>query len=132
MVRQFQQNTDKANQTGFAIPAPIKVGATVTAYNKKFLILHRGTVLFYDPSSARYLVQFERKELGTEFVSDTEVASHGVPEILIPPAASILTGALNETAITHYAKIGRYPYGTSFGPLSGKFKIFVLLFYFVL
>ena len=126
MVRELQQNPDQTNHTGYAIPAPIKVGATVTAFNKKYLILHRGTVLFYDAYSSRYLIQFERKELGTEFVSDTQVSSHGVPEILMPPAPSILTGAPEETALSNYIRVGELPYGTSFGPLSGTWIEFFL------
>lgn len=120
MVRDLQQKPDETNHTGYAIPAPIRVGATVTAYNKKFLILHRGVILHHEPSNGttngNYLVQFERKELGHEMCSDTEVASHGVPDILMPAAQSRLSGTLHD-----YARLsddGSLPYGTSFGPLS--------------
>ena len=122
MVRNLQAQPDMANTTGFAIPAPIRVGATVTAYNKKFLILHRGVVLYHDVHSAKYLVQFERRELGYEFCSDTEVASHGVPDILLPAAPSRLSDSpYPEVNGSTAAEEGGLPYGTSFGPLSGEF-----------
>jgi hypothetical protein len=120
IVRELHRNPDQTNHTGYEIPAPIRVGSTVTAYNKKFLILHRGVVLFHDIYAAQYLIQFERKEAGFEFCSDTEVASHGVPEMLMPPSPSILTGSPTGYDILNSPDIGALPYGTSFGPLSGK------------
>jgi len=116
IVRDLQQNPDSTNYTGFDIPAPISVGTTVTAYNKRFLILHRGKVLFHDVASARYLVQFERKELGFELCSDTEIARHGAPDILLPAAPSKITGASYQTGNDTFAKVGLPAYGSSAGP----------------
>ena len=129
LVRHLQQHPDETNHTGYEIPAPIRVGATVSAYNKRFLILHRGVVLFHDVASARYLVQFERKSLGFELCSDTEVASHGVPNTIMPAAPGKLTGAPHEGAIGGLAGVGALPYGTSFGPLTGKFCLAHVWFY---
>lgn len=120
MVRDLQRKPDETNHTGYAIPAPIRVGATVTAFNKRFLILHRGVILHHEPSNGaangNYLVQFERKELGYEMCTDTEVASHGVPDILMPAAQSRLSGTPHD--YSKYSDNGSLPYGTSFGPLS--------------
>lgn len=65
----------------FEVPRAIEVGTVVTAFCKKYHILHRGMVLDYDFSRRMYLIQFERKELGFEFCPDVEVASHGVPQL---------------------------------------------------
>jgi len=119
MVRDLQRNPDKTNDTEYTIPAQIKVGATVTAYSTKFLVLHRGIVLFHDVFAGRYLVQFERKELGFEFCRDTEVATHGVPDILMSPSRTKLTGSPLDGGIDDCIRIGTEPYGTSFGPECG-------------
>jgi len=78
--------------------------------------LHRGKVLFHDVASARYLVQFERKELGFELCSDTEIARHGAPDILLPAAPSKITGASYQTGNDTFAKVGLPAYGSSAGP----------------
>jgi DIRP len=120
IVRQLQRNPDEANRTGYAIPAPIRVGATVTAYNKRFLILHRGVVLFHDAVNARFLVQFERSELGFQFCSDTEVASHGVPNVLMPPATRQLCPSPYKASTGSFLETGEMPYGTSHRPIPGN------------
>ena len=68
----------------FEVLAAPKVGTTVTAYHKRARLIHRGTILAYNQMTGIYLIQFERKELGWDWVRDIEVATHGVPEILLP------------------------------------------------
>ncbi|CAB9499310.1 PHD and ring finger domains 1 [Seminavis robusta] len=116
-IRHLQRNPDADNNTGYDIPAPIRVGATVTAYNKRFLVLHRGTVLFHDVHTARYLIQFERPELGCQFCSDTEVASHGVPRVLTPAVPRHLCGSYYKAKAGNFVETGAMPYGTSYASL---------------
>jgi hypothetical protein len=118
IVRQLQRCPDHPNPLGYGVPGPIRAGTTVTAYNKRLRILHRGVVLFHDRNAHGYLVQFERKELGFEFCPDTEVASHGVPEILVPPARHHLHGALRLDK--HVSDVGTLQYGTRRGPRGGE------------
>eukprot|EP00978_Attheya_sp_CCMP212_P046997 scaffold421184_cov56-Attheya_sp.AAC.2 len=93
-VRKIQNLYDpESARFGYEVPAIIRIGATVTAFNKKAKILHRGIVLAYDARRYGYLVQFERNELGYEFCPDTDVASHGVPEILVPATEFALDGS---------------------------------------
>jgi hypothetical protein len=80
----FQRNVGLASRLYFPydVPAPIRVGNIVAAYDRKYRVIHRGVVLSYDERRARYLVQFERKELWHDFCPDSEVASHGIPDLL--------------------------------------------------
>lgn len=75
IVRQVQRNPGSSHRLGFDVPASIRPGTKVTAYNKRCGVLNRGTVLFHDPAKKGYVIQFERKELGHEFCPDTEVAT---------------------------------------------------------
>lgn len=94
VVRKIQfYNAPRHKDMKFEVPAAIKVGMTVTAFNRRYRILHRGMVLAYDIPRNLYLVQFERKELGFEFCEDTEVASHGVPELLENSSELALDGS---------------------------------------
>lgn len=104
---------------GYDVPAAIPVGATVTAFNKTARLLHRGLVLGKETGKGfcRYRVQFERKELGWEFCSDTEVASHGPPQIILPAYEKTLDG----TTLNVDTLPGKFPYGTAYGPLIGRF-----------
>jgi len=97
---------------------PIKVGATVTAYNRRAKILHRGTVLTRKDNY--YLVQFERKDLGCEYCSDIDVASHGIPEILKPACDIAIGMPTSKTQTNTPGRYGSLPYGTSYGSLVGK------------
>jgi len=45
-------------------------------------MIQRGVVLSRDDIGARYLVLFENADFGYEFCPDTEVATHGGPEML--------------------------------------------------
>lgn len=60
MVRHFRKYPEKAKDISFDIPSPIRVGGTVTAFNKKFLTLHRGIVLFHDVAGCQYLIQVSK------------------------------------------------------------------------
>ena len=119
IFRQMQRNPNQSNPLNCDIPAPIRVGTTVTAYNKRLRILHRGIVLFHDVRAHGYLVQFERKELGYEFCPDAEVASHGVPEVLVAANDSWLNGT-SRMGNVRISEIGTMTYGTSRTTTSGK------------
>ena len=100
---------------GYEVYSAIKIGHVVTAYTRRFRILQRGTVLTYDANRKMYLIQFERTEVGFEFVLDIDVASHGLPELLYE-ASEV---ALDETLIGGFADknngIGSMLYGTLYG-----------------
>mmetsp|Transcript_30124 Transcript_30124/g.69520 ORF Transcript_30124/g.69520 Transcript_30124/m.69520 type:complete len:383 (+) Transcript_30124:3-1151(+) len=100
----------------FEVPVAIKVGTTVTAFNRKYRVIHRGIVLAYDLNRCMYLVQFERKELGFEFCPDTEVASHGVPELLEQPAEVALDGSTMGGFSDPSGEPGSLLYGTCYFP----------------
>ena len=117
----MQRNPNQPNPLGCDIPPPIRVGTTVTAYNKRLRILHRGIVLFHDVRAHGYLIQFERKELGYEFCPDTEVASHGVPDVLVAANESPLHGT-SRTGNIDMSEVGMMTYGTSRTPTSGKYR----------
>jgi len=112
-VRTFQRNPDLTTQLDFEydVPVPIQVGTTVTAYSRTYRILQRGTVLSYDERNARYLIQFEVRQFGHEFCPDSEVASHGPPQLLIAARERTLDGGT-------YLNMPR-PRGTSFD-VAGK------------
>lgn len=74
MVRKLQQSRDSSQSVIFPVPPIYKPGASVTAYNKRYQIVHEGTVLFYSRGDDGYFVQFKSEELGCEFCPDTEVA----------------------------------------------------------
>eukprot|EP00957_Ditylum_brightwellii_P185455 14120987-Ditylum_brightwellii.AAC.1 len=74
-------------------------------------------VLTRDIAKQGYLVQFERKTFGCEFCPDTEVASHSVPEIIIPPPEIALDGSSVEVFVDPRMGPGALPYGTTYGPL---------------
>jgi len=123
LVRKIQNDLaseELKNDFSYEVLAPIKAGATVTAYNSRAKILHRGTVLTHKHDT--YLVQFERKDLGCEYCPDIEVASHGIPEIL-KPACDITIGIpVIESQNNTPGRYGSLPYGTSYGPLIGDGK----------
>ena len=100
---------------GYEVYSAVKIGHIVTAYTRRFRILQRGTVLTYDANRKMYLIQFERTEVGFEFVLDIDVASHGLPELLYE-ASEV---ALDETLIGGFADknngIGSMLYGTLYG-----------------
>jgi hypothetical protein len=119
-ARQLQRNPDQPNCLGFDVPAIIEVGATVTASSKRYGIVHRATVLFHDPRAHTYLVQFEKKELGCEICVDTDVARHGVPEILHPDSKTA-EGRFSFSDIpTHLSGVGTLAYGAKRFPITGK------------
>lgn len=118
-ARQLQRNPDQSNHLGFDVPAIIEVGATVTAYNKLCGIIFRGIVLFHDARAHTYLVQFEKKELGCEICADTEVARHGVPEILVPDSKTGGSGFGFSHIPTHLSGVGALAYGARRFPSMG-------------
>jgi hypothetical protein len=114
-VRMLQRNVGLALSMHFPydVLAPIKVGSTVTAYSRKYRVIHRGVVLAHDGVTGRYVVQFERKEFGHDFCPDSEVSTHGVPEILIRAPETSLTAPLNTDS-------NSLPCTSSYGPIPGK------------
>ena len=74
MVRLLQRNPGSTKGQGFPVPPLIDPGTAVTAYNKRYQIIHRGIVLFYSPGDNGYFVQFDSVDLGCEFCPDTDVA----------------------------------------------------------
>lgn len=117
IVRALQHSEQAMPDFGFDVPAYIKIGATVTAIHWKRRVLHRGVVLSHDPRRSGYLVQFERQELGFQFCPDYEIASHGVPEILIKATSSCLDASNIGAFSNRNAQMGELPYGTSYGSL---------------
>ena len=116
---QFRDGSEAVPNFPYEVPAPIKIGAHVTAYNKKMRLLHRGIVLTSDPIGKRYMIQFERPELGCEFCPDTEIASHGMPSLVRAcTEVSFDSSYLGGFRSAHNA-IGSLPYGTTYGPLRG-------------
>jgi hypothetical protein len=120
--RELQANPELPKKFDYEVTATIPVGATVTAFNKRVRVLHRGVVLFHDAKGQGYLVLFERKHLGYEFCPDTEVASHGVPKVLIKSPAAALDGSSLEPTIDHNSHPGNLPYGTLLQQPSSKSK----------
>ena len=92
-------------------------------------MLHRGIVLTRDCINHLYLVQFERKELGCEFCPDIEVASHGVPEIIVSGTEIALDGSYLGAHANLLSSYGSLPYGTTYGPLVGKLLLISPFFY---
>lgn len=101
----------------YDVPSYIKVGTTVTAIHWKRRVLHRGIVLGHDPRRSGYLVQFERPELGFQFCPDYEVASHGLPDIMIRATDTSLEGTNLGAFSDRHAHPGELSYGTSCGPM---------------
>lgn len=129
IVRKVQisgKETPDAHNTRYEVLAAPKVGTTVTAYHSRARLIHRGTVLAHNKKSAIFLIQFERKELGWDWVKDVEIASHGVPDVILvrrDPQASC-----NNSYTTDPKDIvpehGSLLSGTSFSPLIGKLVTF--------
>jgi len=116
LVRLIQHSDmPKPLSFGYQVYAAIKVGHVVTAFNRRFRILQRGTVLMYDLTRKMYMIQFEHNEVGFEFVPDFDVAAHGVPE-LIHEASEV---ALDETLIGSFVDrnngVGSMLCGTLYG-----------------
>ena len=76
LLRKLQHQPSQLKTNGLPdIPAPIiEPGESVTAYNKKFRVLHRGIVLTYDREKHGYKVDFQREDLGIEWCPDIDVA----------------------------------------------------------
>lgn len=124
-VRQIQiHGKEKAGVVNFGLEvlAAPRVGATVSAYHRRARMIHRGNVLAHHKEF--YLIQFERRDLGWEWVRDTEIASHGVPEVILtkhnPQTLPYRSGFVSNEYVQDY---GSLPYGTSFGQLIGKFIV---------
>lgn len=85
-VRRIQRDPSLLDVSSFPynVPWPIAVGRTVTAYSRKYLVLHRGMVLAFDYKTATYVIKFEGREFGCEVCPDSEVATHGGAEELRP------------------------------------------------
>lgn len=83
-VRKVQGNPVLVGSNSFPydVCAPIRVGATVNAYSKRYRTIQRGTVLTHDYDTALYLILFESKQFGYELCPDTDVASCGTPNLL--------------------------------------------------
>jgi len=101
----------------FVVLTPITVGSTVTAFNKRTKLLHRGVVLSRRTyQSNAYVIQFERKELGFEFCLDIDIASHGVKEVLLPAKPP---GLQASPMVPHLGmnttNLGELAYGSTYG-----------------
>ena len=69
----------------------------MNAFNKRYQIIHKGTVLFYSKGDDGYFVQFHVEELGCEFCPDSEVSR--VSQRRLPFSAK-KTASMNETKAT--------------------------------
>ena len=116
-VRQIQALPSQPMRLSYDVPAYIPVGATVTAFHLMFRSVFRGIVLAHDATRNGYLVQFERQELGYQFTLDTEVASHGVPQILVRATDVTLDGTTLGAFSNRHAGPGALSYGTSYGAM---------------
>ena len=106
------QRGDTSQDDGFpydVVEGP-RIGSTVSALNKRARIIHRGVVLNKHPGSNGYLIQFERKDLGYEFCPDTEVTSHGVPNVILPASQGTTDGPSTPGS----------GLGTTYGPLAER------------
>ena len=83
-VRRLQLNPDPTALLSLSVPPILQPGTKVTAYNKRYQILHQGSVLFHSRGDNGYFIQFNSEELGCEFCPDTEVSRHNPP----PPLGS--------------------------------------------
>ena len=100
-VRMLQHVPALASTASFPynVPAPIRVGTTVTAFSRKFRLIQRGVVLSRDDLNARYLILFESEEFGCEYCPDSEVASHGGPVMLkVLGAQKYVSSAYNHSS----------------------------------
>jgi hypothetical protein len=101
LVRKMQQSPDSSGLLAFPVPAIITPGTSVTAYNKRYQVVHQGTVLFYSQGDDGYFVQFQAEELGCEFCPDTEVACL-LPEV--PPIVSRLSHGIGPSRVSAKAE----------------------------
>jgi DIRP len=85
-VRKLQNNPHLAalEKFPFDVHAPIRPGTMVTAFSKRFRIIQRGRVLTFDRMTALYLIEFENGQFGYELCPDSDIATCGVPTVLIP------------------------------------------------
>lgn len=85
-VRKLQNNPHLAalEKFSFEVYAPIRPGTMVTAFSKRFRIIQRGRVLTFDRMTSLYLIEFENGQFGYELCPDSDIATCGVPTILIP------------------------------------------------
>lgn len=121
-VHSFGIKIPDVNNFDFEVLAAPKIGATVTAYHKHARLIQRGTVLAHNKKAAIFLIQFERKELGWDWVKDVEIASHGVPEILISKRNPLTLCSIPHPDPNDFVpEHGSLPYGTTFSPLIGEF-----------
>ncbi len=123
-VRKIQQGHGakvlvKKKDFNYEVLAPPKIGTVVTAYSKRAKMIHRGTILAHHRRMHFFLVQFERKELSWDWVRDTDVASHGLPEVLLPKMEVIEVNS-GTPSLSNIRNIGSITCGTCFGPLVGK------------
>lgn len=121
-VRMLQRNVElyPSLQFPYDVPAPIKVGTLVTAFNRRYRVIHRGVVLSYDRPHGRYLVQFERKEFGHDFCPDSEVAAHGIPQLLMRAPEKTLGAATEGFLGSQSNGQGGLSCTSSYGPVPGK------------
>jgi len=87
-VRKLQNNPHLSctEHFPFVVYAPSRAGTMVTAYSKRFRIIQRGRVLTYDRKTALYLIEFENGQFGYELCPDSDVATCGVPTVLMRPS----------------------------------------------
>lgn len=68
--------------------------------------------------SNKYLIQFERKELGFEFCLDVEISSHGVKEVLLPANPRKMYGSQPRSHLSMTSTmVGELAYGSTYGTI---------------
>ena len=68
--------------------------------------------------SNKYLIQFERKELGFEFCLDVEIASHGIKEVLLPAKPHVMYGYQPGHIMGFKStSVGDLAYGSTYGTI---------------
>jgi DIRP len=114
LVRALHANPSLAKSINFPydVCAPIRVGATVNAYNKTYRIIQRGTVMTYDHETALYLILFESKQFGYELCPDTDVASCGPPNLVYRAPTLTIRGNVfidEFVSSTYGCRLSSYP-----------------------
>ena len=84
IVRSVQSSPHVCPSTfRYNVYKPVLPGTAVKAYCKIHQTVQPGFVVSYDPTNAIYLIEFEDEVHGYEFCPDSDVATSGIPNILI-------------------------------------------------
>lgn len=82
----------------YDVPAPIRVGTVVSAYNRRYRMVQRGVALTYHENTSEYLVVFDDNRAGSLFCPDTDVATHGGATLLVSSQVNVVTNSEGSTA----------------------------------